>query len=84
MKADDLAMPAFMLGEMNGRAGDIVLDTVIGLSRFPEIVSLLKLTFGMGLRKELSMKCAEVIRKIISRNQHIDHLAFRIIHNIIT
>ena len=43
MKTDDLAMSAFMLGEMNGRAGDIVLDAVIGLSRFPEIVSLLKL-----------------------------------------
>lgn len=59
MKADDLALPAFMLGEMNGRAGDIVLDTVIGLSRFPEIVSLLKLPFGMGLRKEISMKSGQ-------------------------
>lgn len=79
VKAYDLAVSAFMIGEMDGRAGYIVLDAVIGLPRFPEIVSLLKYPFGMGLRKKILVKCAEVIRKIISRNQHIDHLALRII-----
>ena len=42
VKAYDLAMSAFMIGEMDGRAGYIVLDAVIGLSRFPEIVFFLK------------------------------------------
>ena len=79
VKAYDLAMSVFMIGEMDGRAGYIVLDAVIGLSRFPEIVSLLKYPFGMGMRKKILVKCAEVIRKIISRNQHVDHLALRII-----
>ena len=66
VKADDFPSPAFVLGKVNRYTGYIVLDTIIWLSGLPEIVTFLKDSLCVRLRKEAFVKRAEVIREVIS------------------
>ena len=81
VKTDDFSSPTFVLRKVNGCTGYIVLDTIIWLSGLPEIVTFLKYSLCVRLRKEVFVKRAEVIRKVISWFQHENHLTLGKNHN---
>lgn len=49
VKTDDFSAPTLMVGKMNCCAGDKVVDTVIGLSWFPEVIPLVKFPLAVWL-----------------------------------
>ena len=75
MKADDFPSSAFVLRKVNRCTRYIVLDTLIRLSGFPEVITFLEGSLCMGMGKKVFIKGAKVIRKIISWFQHRNHLA---------
>lgn len=83
MKTDDFPSSTFVLRKVNRCTRYIVLDTIIRLSGFPEVITFLKGSLCTGVGKKVLIKGAKVIRKIISWFQHRNHLALEKVEDII-
>ena len=77
MKADDPAPAGLMLSKMHRRAGEEVVDAVIGLTGLSQEITLAEYRLPVGLGKKIIVERAEVIRKIISWRQHGGHLVLQ-------
>ena len=70
MKTDNFSLAVFMVCIVHFNAGNDVMDSVVGLSGFPEETALLKRLSDMGLRQEIVMELPEIIREEIAGSQH--------------